>query len=386
MFKISNSIISLSVEDTDIDLFENQYNVPHGISYNSYLIKCEKNILFDTVDSRKKDIWLNNLKSALDKLSLDYLVVSHVEPDHSSTIPDLLKFYPNIKIIGNTKTFSMLEQFYHLNLVDSQKIVVHDLEELQIGSHTFKFFMAPMVHWPEVMMTYDECEKVLFSADAFGKFGVVSSDEQWLDEARRYYFNIVGKYGIQVQSLLKKLSSVDIAIIAPLHGPILKDNLSFYINKYNIWSSYSPEDNGIFIPYATIHGNTKIAVEKFAQILRDSGYKNILLSDLSRSDLSENISNAFRFDKVILAASSYNMGVFPCMENFLRQLISKNYQNRRIGIIENGSWAPSAANTIKEILSKGKNIEIINPIITIKSSMDISNINEMTILAQNLIK
>ncbi len=403
---ITDSIKYIGVDDTKIDLFENQYKVPNGISYNSYFIDDDKKVVLDTVDDTKTEEWLENIKNITSKV--DYLVVSHVEPDHSGSIPEIIKKFPNIQLIGNQKTFEFIEQFYKLNLADDKKIIVKDGDTFNIGKHNLKFIMAPMIHWPEVMMTYEENEKVIFSADAFGKFGIRGTKEDWLDEARRYYINIVGKYGMQVQNLLKKISNYDIKIICPLHGEILKENLGYYIEKYDMWSSYKAEDNGILIIYATIHGNTEKAAFKMQEILetkinetttkqiskeneenskdRESKYNQIKIIDLARADISETISQAYKYGKIIFAASSYNMGVFPCMDNLLRQLISKNFQNRKIGIIENGSWAPSAGKVMKEILSQGKNLEIIEPMVTIKSSMSDENIEQMKELGNKIIE
>ena len=383
---ITNSIKYIGVNDTNIDLFENQYKVPNGMSYNSYFIDDEKKVVLDTVDDTKTAEWLANI----DKVTtiVDYLVVSHVEPDHSGSIPAMIEKYPNVKLIGNQKTFEFIEQFYKLNLADEQKIIVKDGETFSTGKHNLKFIMAPMIHWPEVMMTYEESEKVIFTADAFGKFGIVGTKEEWLDEARRYYINIVGKYGMQVQILLKKLQNYDIKVICPLHGEILKENLGYYIEKYDIWSSYKAEedDDGVLIVYATIHGNTEKAALKMKKILEDTSVKTIKVIDLAHADMSETISQAFKYGKIILAASSYNMGVFPCMETLLRQLVAKNFQNKDIGIIENGTWAPSAGKTMKEILAQGKDLRIIEPMITIKSAMSEANIEEMKKLAEDMMR
>jgi len=366
--KISESIIYIGADDKDIDLFENQYVVPNGISYNSYLIKDEKNVVMDTIDKRKTDEWLKNLEEALNGETVDYLVVSHLEPDHAYNIETLLNKYPNMQIIGNTKTFDMLPQFFDID-VENRKVVVKEGDTINFGEHTLQFFMAPMVHWPEVMVSYEQKEKILFSADGFGKFGALDIEEEWACEARRYYFNIVGKYGMQVQSLLKKAATLDIQMICPLHGPILKENLGYYINKYDIWSSYTPEDKGTLIACASIHGNTMNVAQEMAKILKESGEEKVVVSDLSRDDMAEVIEDAFRYDKVIFAASSYNMGVFPPMEHLLNCLKGKNYQKRKVGIIENGSWAPSAGKCIKEVLSSMKEINICEPMVTIKSTL-----------------
>ena len=381
---ISNDIKYIGVDDKKIDLFESQYILPNGVSYNSYLIKDEKNVVMDTVDKRASEEWIENLERTLNGEKIDYLVISHLEPDHAGNIGYLTKKYPEMKLIGNAKTFQMLVQFFSIENLEERKIVVKEGDKINLGKHTLQFFMAPMVHWPEVMVTYEKTEKILFTADGFGKFGALDTDEEWACEARRYYFNIVGKYGMQVQTLLKKAATLDIKIICPLHGPILKENLGYYINKYDIWSSYKPEEEGVFIAYASMYGYTKQAVEKLVEILKEKGIEKISTTDLSRDDMAEAVEDAFKYDKMILAAPSYNAGVFPPMQEFLYHLQSKNYQNRKIGIIENGSWAPSAAKTMKEIISKMKNIEIYEPTVTIISKMNENNIVELEKLANNL--
>ncbi len=368
--KISDNIIYIGADDKTIDLFEGQYVVPNGISYNSYLIKDEKNVVMDTIDRRKTDEWLENLEKALDGQTVDYLVISHLEPDHAYNIGVLAEKYPNMKLIGNMKTFAFLPQFFSIENLEERKIVVSEGEEINIGKHTLQFFMAPMVHWPEVMVTYEKTEKIVFSADGFGKFGTLDTEEDWTCEARRYYFNIVGKYGVQVQDLLKKLATLDVKMICPLHGPILKENLGYYIGKYDIWSSYKPEDDGVFIAYSSIHGNTANAVEELAEILKIKGAKKVSMADLTRDDMAEAIEDAFRYDKIILASSSYNFGVFPPMEQFLHHLLGKNYQNRKIGLVENGTWAPTAGKCMKEILSQMKDITIVEPMVTIRSTLN----------------
>jgi flavorubredoxin len=383
---ITDSIKYIGANDKTIDLFESQYIVPNGISYNSYLIKDDKNVIMDTIDRRATDEWITNLERELDGEKPDYLVVSHLEPDHAYNIELIANKYPNMKIVGNLKTFAFIPQFFNIENLEDRKIVVKEGDTLNIGKHTLQFFMAPMVHWPEVMFTYEQSEKVLFSADAFGKFGTLDTDEDWDCEARRYYFNIVGKYGIQVQSVLKKATNLDINIICPLHGPILKENLEHYINKYDIWSSYTPEDDGVFIAYASIHGNTEIAAKKLGEILKEKGAKKVVLTDLSREDIAEAIEDAFRYDKMIVAASSYNSEVFPPMEHFLNYLKSKNYQNRKIGIVENGTWAPSAGRCMKEIISQMKNIDVLEPMVTIKSTVNENTIKDLEVLADNILK
>lgn len=384
--KISDSIKYIGVDDKTIDLFESQYVVPNGISYNSYLIKDEKNVVMDTVDKRATEEWVKNLSDALEGEALDYLVVSHMEPDHAYNIELLSKKYPEMKIVGNDKTFAYMRQFFNIDNLEERKIIVKEGDTLNVGNHTLKFIMAPMVHWPEVMVTYEESEKILFTADGFGKFGALDTEEDWACEARRYYFNIVGKYGAQVQMLLKKTATLDIKTICPLHGPILKENLEYYIGKYDIWSSYKPEDDGVFIAYASIHGNTADAARKMAKLLEENGAKKVAISDLTRDDMAEAIEDAFRYDKIILAASSYNAEVFPPMEQFLNHLKSKNYQNRKVGIIENGTWAPSAARTMKDILSKMKNITICEKTVTIMSKMNEESITNMEELAKNILE
>ena len=384
--EITNTIKYIGVDDRDIDLFESQYIVPNGVSYNSYLIKDEKNVVMDTVDNRATEEWISNLKEELNGDKVDYLVISHLEPDHSSNIQNLINLYPNMKIIGNSKTFDLLPQFFNIEDLEDKKIVVKEGEIIDLGIHKLQFFMAPMVHWPEVMVTYEQTEKILFTADGFGKFGALDTDEDWACEARRYYFNIVGKYGMQVQSLLKKASNLDIKIICPLHGPILKENLGYYIDKYNIWSSYMPEDDGVLIAYASIHGNTGEAAKELSRILEKKGAKKIVVSDLAREDMAEIIEDAFRYDKIILASSSYNMGIFPPMEQFLHHLAGKNYQNRKIGIIENGTWSPSAAKCMKEIISSMKNITLCDTIVTIKTKLNNDSRLKLEELADEILK
>ena len=383
---ISENIEYIGVDDKTIDLFESQYVVPNGISYNSYLIKDKKTVVMDTVDKRKTEEWLKNLESALDGRKPDYLVVSHLEPDHAYNIELLARKYPEMKLIGNNKTFAFIPRFFDIPNLQERKIVVTEGEEINIGEHTLQFFMAPMVHWPEVMVTYEKKEKIVFSADGFGKFGTLDTEEDWTCEARRYYFNIVGKYGMQVQSLLKKLATLDVKMICPLHGPILKENLGYYIEKYDTWSSYRPEDEGVFIAYASIHGNTAEAAKEMAKILEQKGAKKVVITDLARDDMAEAIEDAFRYDKVIVAASSYNSGVFPPMEHFLNHLKDKNYQNRKIGIIQNGIWAPSAAKCMKDIIEKMKNITICENIVTIETTVKENTIKDLEKLADEILK
>jgi len=385
MEKITDSIRYIGVDDKEIDLFEGQYIVPNGIAYNSYIIKDGKIVVMDTVDKRKQAEWLSNLEKELAGKAVDYLVVSHLEPDHSSSIQVLAEKYPNMKIIGNALTFKMLPQFFEIDLAGRQ-VLVKEGDSISIGKHTLKFLMAPMVHWPEVMLTYDETEKVLFTADAFGKFGSLDTEEDWTCEARRYYFNIVGKYGAQVQAVLKKVANLDIKTICPLHGPILKENLEFYIDKYNTWSSYEPEEEGILIAYNSIYGNTKKAIQKLEQMLIDVGAKKVVTTDLARDDMAEAIEDAFHYDKMILACPTYDGELFPYMQTFLNRLKHKNYQKRVVAIIENGSWAPTAAMKMQGLLEQMKEIEIVEPIIHIKTAMTQENEEEMKELVQNVIK
>lgn len=383
--KISEDILYIGVDDKTIDLFESQYEVPNGVSYNSYVIMDEKIAVMDTADMRVSAQWFENLEKVLCGKTPDYLVISHLEPDHAGNIKLAVEKYPEMKIVMNAKSSTMLPQFFDINL-EGKTVIVKEKDELSLGKHTLQFFMAPMVHWPEVMVEYEKTEKVLFTADAFGKFGTLDTDEDWACEARRYYFNIVGKYGVQVQSLLKKVSSLDIQTICPLHGPILKENLGYYIDKYVTWSSYEPEDEGVLIAYASIHGNTAVAAKKMKEILESNGAKKVAITDLARDDMAEAVEDAFRYNSIILAAASYDAGVFPCMEEFLHHLKSKNYQKRTVGIIENGTWAPTAAKTMKGILEGMKNLDIVEPVVTIKSTMKEADIPKMEELAKALLK
>ena len=382
---ITNSIFYIGANDRNIDLFEGQYKVANGISYNSYLIKDEKNVIMDTIDKNATEEWIQKLELALSGEKPDYLVVSHLEPDHSYNIELICKKYPEMKIVGNAKTFAFIPQFFNIENLDERKVEVKEGDSLNIGKHTLNFIMAPMVHWPEVMFTYEQTEKILFSADAFGKFGDLNAEEEWLDEARRYYINIVGKYGIQVQAILKKASTLDIEKICPLHGPILTENLEYYINKYDIWSSYRPEEDGILIAYSSIYGNTANAAKILEGLLKDEK-QNVVIKDLARCDMAEAISDAFKCSKIVLASSSYNFGLFPPMENFLNQLKLKNFQNRKVGIIENGTWAPSAAKVMNEIISQMKDIELLEPSITIRTKMNDENLVQMKELVKSIIK
>ena len=378
---ISNAIRYIGVADKTIDLFESQYEAPHGITYNSYIILDEKTALMDTVDARGQEEWEKNLLDALQGRSLDYLVIQHLEPDHSGSIHRVLELFPEVTLVANAKLFQMLPQFVTVP-EETEKITVAEKDTLSLGSHTLTFIMAPMIHWPEVMVTYESSEKVLFSADAFGTFGALDEQEEdWACEARRYYTNIVGKYGAPVQTLLKKAQALEIDSIAPLHGPVLRENLSYYIGLYDTWSSYRPEDTGVFIPYASIHGNTAKAAEKLAEILREKGEENVVLCDLARDDMGEAIEDAFRYDRMVLAAASYDGGVFLCMQDFIAHLQSKAYQNRTIGLLQNGSWAPSAGKTMRSALETMKNITIVDPMVTITSTMKETDIPNLKALA-----
>lgn len=382
---ISDSIKYIGVDDTTLDLFESQYIVPNGVSYNSYVILDEKVAVMDTVDARKTDEWFSNLTNTLNGRTVDYIVISHLEPDHAANIQMLAEKYPQAKLVLSAKAKAMLPQFFDIADLDSRCMTVAEGEELSLGSHTLKFFMAPMVHWPEVMVEYETTEKVLFSADGFGKFGALSADEDWACEARRYYFNIVGKYGAPVQALLKKAATLDIQTICPLHGPILKENLGYYIEKYMTWSSYEPEDEGVLVACASIHGNTKKAAEKMVEILKGKGIK-VAFTDLTRDDMAEAIEDAFRYSKLVIAAASYDGGVFPPMEDFLNRLGHKAYQKRKVGIIENGSWAPVAAKSMKAILDTMKDLTVCDTVVSIKSTMKDADVAAMNALADELLK
>lgn len=364
---ISDSIKYIGVDDTTLDLFESQYIVPNGVSYNSYLILDEKIAVMDTVDARKTKEWFENLDKELKEHVPDYLIVSHLEPDHSANIQLFTEKYKEAKLVLSAKAKAMLPQFFNIEGLDERCIVVKEGEELDLGNHHLKFIMAPMVHWPEVMVEYETTEKVLFSADGFGKFGALSHDEDWACEARRYYFNIVGKYGAPVQTLLKKASTLDIKMICPLHGPILKDNLGYYIDKYQIWSSYQSEDEGVLVASASIHGNTKEVALKVVDLLKEKGVK-VAFTDLTRDDMAEAVEDAFRYSKMILAGATYDGGVFSPMEDFLHRLQHKGYQNKTVGLIENGSWAPLANKVMKDMLTPMKNITICENTVTIKST------------------
>ena len=382
---ISDKIKYIGVDDTTLDLFESQYAVPDGVSYNSYVILDDKTAIMDTVDKRGMKDWENNLLNALDGRNADYVIIQHMEPDHAGSLARLIELFPEITVVRNAKTFVMINQFFE-NINIKNSLTVKEGDTLNLGSHTLTFVMAPMVHWPEVMVTYESSEKVLFSADGFGKFGALSLTENadWACEARRYYFNIVGKYGAPVQTLLKKASALDIKTICPLHGPVLSDNLGYYLDLYNTWSSYQPESKGVFIAYASIHGNTAYAAEQFAEMLRNKGVDNVVITDLSRCDIAEAVEDAFRYDRMVLAAASYDAGVFPIMQDFLHHLQAKAFQNRTVGLIENGSWAPTAAKTMRNILETMKNITIVEPVVTIKSVLKETDIPALDQLADAL--
>lgn len=383
--KITDSVIYVGCDDADLDLFESQYEVPNGMAYNSYVILEEKVCLMDTVDKRVSEQWLENVKEALDGRSIDYLIVQHMEPDHAANIEKIAGLYPEMKIVGNAKTFAFFNQFYSLD-ISGRTVIVKEGDTIDLGSRTLKFIMAPMVHWPEVMMSYDSGDKIFFTADAFGKFGTLDTDEDWACEARRYYFNIVGKYGAQVQAVLKKAAALDIRTICPLHGPILTENLEYYIGKYNIWSSYEPEDKGIFIAYASIHGNTAQAAEQLKALLESKGAPKVSIADLSRDDMAEAIEDAFRYDRLVLACATYDGGLFPCMESFLAHLKAKGYQKRTVGLIENGTWAPMAAKLMKAQLEGMKNVTVLEPVVSIKSSLKGETPETMVQLADALLQ
>lgn len=385
MEKVTQNIMNVGVNDREITLFEGQYVLEKGMAYNSYVILDEKVAIMDTVDPRVTEEWLKNLDEVLGTRKADYLIIQHMEPDHGGSISRIIERFPDMQLVGNAKTFQMLKQFFDVD-TEGKEVVVKEGDTLSLGAHTLQFFMAPMVHWPEVMVTYEQKEKVLFSADGFGKFGTRDADEDWTCEARRYYINICGKYGVQVQALLKKAASLDIQTICPLHGPVLSENLDFYIGKYAVWSSYEPEDEGILIACASIHGHTLKAAEKMKEILEAKGAKKVVITDLCRDDIHEAVEDAFRYSHLVLAAASYDAGVFPPMESFLMKLKAKNYQKRTVGIIENGSWGPTAARSMKAILEGVKELNIVEPIVTIKSAIKGTDIPKLEELAENLLK
>lgn len=380
--KVTDTIKYVGVNDYDLDLFEGQYIIPNGVAYNSYVILDDKIAVMDTVDKRACNEWLSNLDEVLGGRTPDYLVVQHMEPDHAASIQVIAEKYPDMKIVGNTKTFTMINQFFDMEL-SARETVVKEGDTLELGSHTLTFVMAPMVHWPEVMVTYESSEKVLFSADGFGKFGTLDTDEEWDCEARRYYFNIVGKYGAQVQALLKKAAALEIKTICPLHGPILTEDLNHYIGLYDTWSSYKPESEGVFIAYASVYGNTKKAAEALAEMLKAKGVK-VAISDLSREDWAECVEDAFRYDRLVVASPTYDGGIFTTAHEFIEHLKAKTYRNRKVGIIENGSWAPMSGKKIREAFEAMNNIEIVEPMVTIKSAVKPETIEQLKKLADAL--
>ncbi|MDD6037420.1 MAG: FprA family A-type flavoprotein [bacterium] len=382
---ISDSVKYIGVDDRTIDLFESQYVVENGVSYNSYLIVDEKVALMDTVDKRGLDEWSKNLENALGGRSVDYIVVQHMEPDHAGSLAYTIEKYPDAIVVGNAKTFVYINQFFDVDLSD-RKLEVKEGDTLSLGSHTLTFLMAPMVHWPEVMVSYESSEKILFSADGFGKFGALDADEDWACEARRYYFNIVGKYGAPVQALLKKAKTVEIEKILPLHGPILDENLGYYIDLYDKWSSYTPENEGVFIAYASIHGNTKKAAEILADKIRALGEEKVAISDLSREDMAECVEDAFRYDRMILCSATYDGNAFVPMEDFLHHLQIKDYQKRTVGLLENGTWAPAAAKSMRSYLESMKNITILDDVVSIKSTYKPENEAALDKLAQAIVR
>lgn len=384
MEKITEDIVNIGVNDRDIVLFEGQYELEKGMAYNSYLILDEQVVVMDTVDPRAEAEWMKNMEEALGSRKVDYLVIQHMEPDHGGSILQLVERFPDMKLVGNAKTFQMFQQFFDVS-PDDKAVVVKEGDTLSVGRHTLQFFMAPMVHWPEVMVTYEQSEKVLFSADGFGKFGTRDADEDWTCEARRYYINICGKYGMQVQALLKKAAALDINVICPLHGPVLSENLEYYINKYQIWSSYEPEDEGVLIACASIYGHTMEAAEKMKAILEQKGAKKVVIADLTKDDLHEAVEDAFRYSHLVLAAASYDASVFPLMEDFLNRLKAKNYQKRTVGIIENGSWAPTAARSMKAILEGAKALTFAETVVTIRSAVSAENLSQLETLAEELL-
>ncbi|MCR4605045.1 MAG: FprA family A-type flavoprotein [Eubacterium sp.] len=384
--KISDSVKYIGCQDYDLDLFESQYIVPNGIAYNSYVILDDKVAVMDTVDARKTDEWLANLDKELGGRTPDYLVVQHLEPDHSGSVEAVAEKYPDMQIVSSAKAADMLGQFVTKDY-SARQVKVAEGETLSLGSHTLQFFMAPMVHWPEVMVTYEQSEKILFAADGFGKFGTLDTDEDWACEARRYYFNIVGKYGAQVQALLKKAATLDIEKICALHGPILPDAepLSYYIDKYDTWSKYEAEDDGVFVAYTSIHGCTGEACDKLGEILEAKGAKKVVVTDLAREDIAESVEDAFRYDKIILASSTYDGGLFPTMENFLYRLGHKQFQNKKVGFVENGSWAPVAAKKMREQVEAMKNMTICDTVVTLKSKMKPADVEQLEKLADEIL-
>ncbi|MDD7209434.1 MAG: FprA family A-type flavoprotein [Lachnospiraceae bacterium] len=383
MVKVTDDIRYIGVNDHKIDLFEGQYIVPNGMAYNSYVVMDDKISVFDTVDAHFTQEWLSNLEDVLGGRKPDYLIVQHMEPDHAANIANFAEKYPEAQIVGNAKTFQMMKQFFGTDFAERKK-VVKDGETLTTGKHTFTFVMAPMVHWPEVMMTYDETDKVFFSADAFGKFGALDVEEDWACEARRYYIGIVGKYGAMVQNLFKKIGSLEINIICPLHGPILTENLGYYLDLYNTWSSYGVESEGTVIAYTSVYGHTKEAVELLAKKLEEEGCPKVAVTDLARDDMAEAVEDAFRYGKIVLATTTYNGDIFPFMREFINHLTERGYQNRKIGFIENGSWAPMAAKIMKSSFEKSKNITFADTTVSIRSAMTKENEEQIAALAKEM--
>ena len=383
--RITNDIIYVGVNDHDIDLFEGQYIVPNGMAYNSYVIKDEKIAVMDTVDEKFGDEWLANIEKALDGAKPEYLIIQHMEPDHSANIEKFLAVYPETKVVGNAKTFTMIGNFFRGLDLEGKKVEVKNKETLELGKHVLTFVFAPMVHWPEVMVTYDSTDEVLFSADGFGKFGALDVEEDWDCEARRYYIGIVGKYGVQVQNLLKVAATLDIQVICPLHGPVLTENLEHYIGQYNTWSSYGVESEGVMIAYTSVYGNTKKAAELLAEKLKEKGCPKVVVTDLAREDMAEAVEDAFRYGKLVLATTTYNGDVFPFMKTFIEHLTERNYQNRTIGLIENGSWASTAGKVMTGMFEKSKNITWLETSVKIMSSMDEANKADIEKMAEELV-
>ena len=381
---ITKDISYIGVSDRELDLFEGQYVVPNGMAYNSYIIKDEKIAVFDTVDAKLSDEWFRNLKIELGDRQPDFLIVQHMEPDHSANIHKFMNAYPKTTVVATDKAFQMMKKFFGTDFTDN-RIVVSDKDSLTLGKHTLAFVTAPMVHWPEFIMTYDSYDKVLFSADAFGKFGAFDVDEEWSCEARRYYFGIVGKYGAQVQALFKKLDGIDIKIICPLHGPVLSENLSYYLDLYNIWSSYGVESEGVAIFYTSVYGNTKKAVELLESEIKENGEERVFVTDLARCDMAEAVEDAFRYGKIVLATTTYNNDIFPFMHQFITALVERGYKNRKIAIIENGSWAPNAGKTIKKMLENSRDIIYVGEPVTINSALNDESIEAIKILAKEII-
>lgn len=383
--EITSAIRYVGVDDLDIDLFESQYVVPEGMAYNSYVILDERIAIMDTADMRKKDEWWSNVSNVLGDREPDFLVVQHAEPDHASLIAEVMCKYPQVQVVATATALKMLPQFFGGIDFSERGVPVKEGDTLSLGKHTLQFFVAPMVHWPEVMVTYEQSEKILFSADAFGKFGALCNGGSWECEARRYYFNICGKYGAQVQALLKKAATLDIKVICPLHGPVLTENLSHYIGLYDTWSKYEPETEGVFVAYASIHGGTAAAAHRLAEILEAKGAPKVAVSDLSRCDMAEAVEDAFRYSRMVVCASSYDADVFPPMHDFLHHLKIKNFQQRRVAIVENGSWAPTAGKVMRTMLESMKSIDVVEPVVTIRSRMKDSDLSAMEQLADSLL-